>query len=67
MSELARLAKVRNWSKYRLMGANFPREGLTLDELDEIAFIRYKIREILDKWDDRSRELNLVPKQKKLL
>jgi len=67
MSELARLAKIRNWSKYRLMGANFPREGLTLDEQDEIAFIRYKIKEILDKWDDRSRELNLVPKQKKLL
>jgi hypothetical protein len=67
MSELARLAKVRNWSKYRLMGVNFPREGLTLDEQDEIAFIRYKIKEILDKWDDRSRELNLVPKKKSLL
>jgi hypothetical protein len=67
MSELARLAKKRNWSKYRLMGANFPSEGLTLDEQDEIAFIRYKIKEILDKWDERSRELNLVPKQKSLL
>jgi hypothetical protein len=49
------------------MGVNFPREGLTLDEEDEIAFIRHKIKEILDKWDDRSRELNLVPKQKSLL
>lgn len=49
------------------MGANFPSEGLTLDEQDEIAFIRYKIKEILDKWDERSRELNLVPKQKSLL
>jgi hypothetical protein len=67
MSELARLAKKRNWSKYRLMGANFPSEGLTLDEQDEIAFIRYKIQEILVKWDERSRELNLVPKQKSLL
>jgi hypothetical protein len=67
MSELARLAKKRNWSKYRLMGANFPSEGLTLDEQDEIAFIRYKIQEILSKWDERSRELNLVPKQKSLL
>lgn len=64
MSELARLAKIRNWSKYRLMGCNFPREGLTLDEQDEIAFIRHKIKEILDKWDERSRELNLVPKKK---
>jgi hypothetical protein len=67
MSELARLAKKRNWSKYRLMGCNFPREGLTLDEEDEIAFIKYKIKEILDKWDERSRDLNLVPKQKSLL
>lgn len=67
MSELARLARVRNWSKYRLMGANFPREGLTLDEQNEIAFIRYKIQEILSKWDERSMELNLVPKQKSLL
>ena len=64
MSELARLAKIRNWSKYRLMGANFPREGLTLDEQDEIAFIRHKIQEILSKWDERSRELNLVTKKK---
>ena len=67
MSELAKLAKVRNWSKYRLMGANFPSEGLTLDEQDEIAFIRHKIQEILSKWDERSKELNLVPKKKSLL
>lgn len=65
MSELAKLAKKRNWSKYRLMGANFPSEGLTLDEQDEIAFIRFKIQEILEKWDERSMQLNLVPKPKK--
>lgn len=67
MSNLAKLAKKRNWSKYRLMGITFPREGLTLDEQDELYFIRSKIQEILIKWDERSRELNLVPKQKKLL
>jgi hypothetical protein len=67
MSELARLAKVRNWSKYRLMGTNFPREGLTIDEQDEIAFIRHKIQEILSKWDERSMELNLVPRKKSIL
>lgn len=67
MSELAKLAKKRNWSKYRLMGTNFPREGLTLDEENEIAFIKHKIQEILSKWDERSRELNLVPKPKSLL
>lgn len=49
------------------MGVTFPREGLTLDEEDEIAFIKHKIQEILSKWDERSRELNLVPKQKSLL
>lgn len=49
------------------MGVTFPREGLTLDEEDEIAFIKHKIQEILYKWDERSRELNLVPKQKSLL
>ena len=67
MSNLARLAKVRNWSKYRLMGANFPREGLTLAEQDEIAFIRSKVQEILLKWDERSMELNLVPRKKSIL
>ena len=67
MSELAKLAKMRNWSKYRLLGVNFPREGLTLDEQGEIYFIQSKILDILSKWDERSRELNLVPKQKKLL
>lgn len=67
MSELAKLAKKRNWSKYRLMGVTFPREGLTLDEEDEIAFIRYKIQEILSKWDERSMELNLVPRKKSIL
>ena len=49
------------------MGTNFPREGLTLDEQDEIAFIRYKIQEILLKWDERSMELNLVPRKKSVL
>lgn len=67
MSELAKLAKKRNWSKYRLMGVTFPREGLTLDEEDEIAFIRHKIQEILSKWDERSMELNLVPRKKSIL
>ena len=37
MSELARLAKQRNWSKYRLMGVTFPREGLTAIVLTAIT------------------------------
>jgi len=49
------------------MGTSFPREGLTLDEEDEIAFIKHKIQEILSKWDERSMELNLVPRKKSIL
>jgi hypothetical protein len=67
MSELSRLAKTRNWTKYRLMGVTFPREGLTSEEIQELDQARGIIKEILLKWDDRSRSLNLVPKQKKLL
>ncbi len=67
MSELARLAKVRNWSKYRLMGVTFPRNGLTIDELDELHAIQGKILEVLNKWDERSMELNLVPRKKSIL
>ena len=67
MSELARLAKARNWSKYRLLGANFPSQGLTIEEHAEIHAVKGKILDILKKWDERSMELNLVPKQKSLL
>lgn len=65
MSELARLAKQRNWSKYRLMGVTFPREGLTPEELDELQQARDLINKVLTNWDDRSRQLNLIPKIKK--
>ena len=67
MSELARLAKIRNWSKYRLLGVTFPRNGLTLSELEEIQEAQGKILEILRKWDERSMELNLVPRKKSTL
>lgn len=65
MSELARLAKQRNWSKYRLMGMTFPREGLTLEELEELQQAKDLINKVLINWDNRSRQLNLVPKFKK--
>ena len=67
MSELAKLAKIRNWSKYRLLGVHFPSQGLTLDEEDEIHAIKGKILEVLRKWDERSMELNLVPRKKSIL
>jgi hypothetical protein len=67
MSELAKLAKVRNWSKYRLMGVNFPRQGLTVEEHDEIHEVQGKILQILRKWDERSMKLNLVPRKKSIL
>ena len=49
------------------MGVTFPREGLTSEEIQELDQAREIIKGILLKWDDRSRSLNLVPKQKKLL
>ena len=64
MSELAKLAKVRNWSKYRLMGVTFPREGLTPEELDELQQAKNLITKVLTNWDERSMQLNLVPKKK---
>lgn len=64
MSELARLAKQRNWSKYRLMGGTFPREGLTPEELDELQQAKDLINKVLTNWDERSMQLNLVPKKK---
>jgi len=67
MSELSKLAKERNWSKYRLLGVNFPRNGLTIDELDELHAIQGKILEVLNKWDERSMKLNLVPRKKSIL
>ena len=67
MSELARLAKIRNWSKYRLMGSTFPSQGLTPEEIQELDQVRGMIKEILLKWDERSMQLNLVPKKKSLL
>jgi hypothetical protein len=65
VSELAKLAKERNWSKYRLLGSNFPSQGLTLSELAELEEVKSKILDILRKWDERSMQLNLVPKKKK--
>lgn len=65
MSELARLAKARNWTKYRLLGVHFPSKGLTLSEQAEIEEIKGKILDILGKWDTRSLELNLIPTKKK--
>jgi hypothetical protein len=49
------------------MGVTFPREGLAPEEIQELDQVREMIKEILLKWDDRSRSLNLVPKEKKLL
>lgn len=67
MSELARLARVRNWSKYRLMGMTFPREGLTPEELDELKQAKDLITKVLTNWDERSMQLNLVPKKESFM
>lgn len=65
MSSLSNLARVRNWTKYRLMGVNFPQAGLTQSELEEIEAIKESIKSVLLKWDERSIELGLTPLKKK--
>ena len=40
MSEIFKIAQKRNWSKYRLMGANFPNDGLTNEECEKINQIK---------------------------
>ncbi len=49
------------------MGSNFPSQGLTPEEIQELDQVRGMIKEILLKWDERSMQLNLVPKKKSLL
>jgi hypothetical protein len=39
-SKQQQLAQTRNWSKFRLSGLNFPREGLTENELNIIQAIK---------------------------
>jgi hypothetical protein len=65
MSSLSNLARNRNWTKYRLMGVNFPQAGLTQSELEEIEAIKEAIKKVLLKWDERSIELGLTPLKKK--
>jgi hypothetical protein len=65
MSEKFKLAQKRNWSKYRLMGANFPTEGLTEEECENINQIKTLIKDIMFNWDNNSRTLGLFPRKKK--
>ena len=60
MSELAKLAKIRNWSKYRLMGSNFPSQGLTPEEIQELDQVRGMIKEILLKWKKKIAAIKLL-------
>jgi hypothetical protein len=77
-SKQQQLAQTRNWSKFRLSGLNFPREGLTENELNIIQAIKNLQGLIMRQWDDNSMTLGLTPnsikicnqklkKQKKLL
>jgi hypothetical protein len=65
MSEKFKLAQKRNWSKYRLMGANFPTEGLTEEECENINQIKTLLKDIMFNWDNNSRTLGLFPRKKK--
>lgn len=65
MSDKFKLAQKRNWSKYRLMGANFPSEGLTEQECEKINQIKHILKDIMINWDDNSRTLGLFPRKKR--
>jgi hypothetical protein len=65
MSDKFKLAQKRNWSKYRLMGSNFPSEGLTEQERERIIQIRHILKDIMINWDDNSRTLGLFPRKKR--
>lgn len=67
MSDKFKLAQKRNWSKYRLMGANFPCEGLTEEERERIIEIKHILKDIMINWDDNSRTLGLFPRKKREL
>lgn len=57
--EKKELARIRNWTKARLISFKFNTKGLTSEEKVEINNIRSSIENLLDAWDDRSRELDL--------
>lgn len=73
MSNLSKTAKIRNFSKYRLMGttgilANLSKaEGFTVEEKAAISQAHFTLRAILDKetWNGNSRELGLTPLKSK--
>ena len=66
MSEIFKIAQKRNWSKYRLIGANFPNDGLTNEECEKINQIKDILKNIMFNWDSNSKTLGLVPRKKKL-
>lgn len=54
------LAQKRNFNKYRLMGFNLDRKALTPEEL--VLFNDFKSM-MIDKWDERTGQLGLVPRK----
>jgi len=58
-SKKQQLAQKRNWSKFRLAGLNFPKEGLTESELEVIQAIKNLKQMILSDWDKNTCSLGL--------
>lgn len=57
-----KLARKRNWNKFRILGFTLSREGLTEEEY---YFYKQFKEMMLTSWDDESRRLGLTPGKKK--
>ena len=55
-----KLAQKRNFNKYRLTGFNLDKSGLTQEEID--LYDDFK-RLMMDKWDEGTGQLGLVPRK----
>lgn len=62
-TKLQKLARARNHKKFRISGGNIPQdyEGLTLYEKERLKYAQRILDQLLERWDDRSKQLGLNP------
>ena len=58
-TEKQKLATIRNWCKYRIMGLILPLQGLSEWEKSKMAEIKNIVDEIKDNWDSETEGLGL--------
>jgi hypothetical protein len=60
-----KLAQERNWAKFRITGTLFNYNGVTKKEIEALNKMYALRKQLLDNWDEGSRELGLnVPSNK---